>query len=96
MGCKVLGLIHKQVTGPLWRKMVNEKNALSMTPHYKQMIYLFEKWSQDPTSFLNGSEYLFSSEDEDKNYLHNDQVYQSLISDFAQTISMVIPLLKFF
>ena len=78
VGCKVLGLIHRQVTGPLWRKMVNEKNALSMTPHYKQMIYLFEKWSQDPTSFLNGSEYLFSSEDEDKNYLHNDQVYQSL------------------
>ena len=90
VGCKVLGLVHKQVTGPLWRKMVSENNAVSMTVHYKSMVLMFEKWSQDATPFLNGSEYLFSLE----NLLHDDQIYQSLLSNFEHDQSMVKPLLE--
>ena len=52
VGCKAFGLIHKKVTGPLWRKLVKEKNALDMTSAYKEMVAKFNKWSEDSEPFL--------------------------------------------
>ena len=42
VGCKALGALHKKVTGPLWRKMVEEKYAINMTIHYQNMVKMFE------------------------------------------------------
>ena len=69
--------------------MVSEKNAVSMTIHYKEMVSLFEKWSQNALPFLNGSEYLFM----DESLLHKDEVYASLLSNFEHDETMVKPLL---
>ena len=53
VGCRVLGLIEKLVTGPLWRITVKEKCVLNMSTHYQKLSTCFEKWADDSTSFLN-------------------------------------------
>lgn len=42
IGFRCLGLIHKLVTGPLWRKMAHEKHALDMSKSYKEMFKCFK------------------------------------------------------
>ena len=59
VGCRVLGLIDKLVSGPLWRKIVDEKYALSMTVHYKHMVICFERWAEDSSGIVSGNESLF-------------------------------------
>ena len=73
VGCRALGLIHKSVTAPLWRKMELEKNVLDMTPHYQKMLNLFEKWANDSSDFLTGLDSLFPE------LLHKDDLFYSLI-----------------
>ena len=38
VGCHCLGLIHKLVSGPLWRKMEKGKTALNMSYNYQNML----------------------------------------------------------
>ena len=59
VGSKALGLIHKCITGPLWRKIEQEKYVLNMTPHYQKMLQCFEKWANDASLFLTVEESLF-------------------------------------
>ena len=48
--CRVLGLMEKLVTGPLWRIMVKEKCVLNMSTHYHKLLTCFEKWADDSPS----------------------------------------------
>ena len=52
--CRCLGLIHKLVTGPLWRKMEHEKAALNMSPCYLLMLSSFIEWANDASLFVKG------------------------------------------
>ena len=73
VGYRVLGLIEKLVTGPLWRIMVKEKCVLNMSTHYQNLLTCFEKWADDCTSFLNNEtscEPSFISQDDCFNSLH--------------------------
>ena len=88
IGCKALGLIHKKITGPLWRKMIKEKNAVNMTAHYKNMLSKFEKWSQDCTPFLSGNDSLFPD------LLHDDNIFQTVLSHSEHDLTMLKPLLE--
>ena len=88
VGCKALGLIHKLVTGPLWRKLSAEKTALDMTSHYQHMVECFTKWCNNCDAFLKGEESLF------KDLVHKDDLYHSLIKPFEQDEAMVKPLLE--
>ena len=54
IGSRALRLIHKLVTGPLWRKFESEKSVLDMSGHYQSMLVLFEKWASDCTLFVKG------------------------------------------
>ena len=87
VSCKALGLIHKKVTGPLWRKMVEVESNLHMNEHYKLMVDKFEQWSNDPTPFLSGGDSLFP------NLVHQDEVYEKLVAPFDHD-DMVKPLLE--
>ena len=74
IGCRCLGLIHKIITGPLWRKMEVEKNALNMSPYYQQMILFFENCAKDSSRFLKGEDLLFP------NLVNKDEIFNNLIS----------------
>ena len=52
VGCCCLGLIHKLVTGPLWRKMELEKTALNMTQSYQFMLSCFQNWCEDASCLI--------------------------------------------
>ena len=41
VACLALSLIDKYVTGPLWKKMVKEKEALNMSKYYQKMYTFF-------------------------------------------------------
>ena len=73
VGCRALGLINKLVTGPLWRKMVEEKSAISMSGHYQKMVQCFKKWADNPNDFILGKDSLFD------NLLHKDDIFEALI-----------------
>ena len=73
IGSCALGLIHKLVTGPLWRKLESERSALDMSVHYQSMLVSFEKWASDCTLFVKGEESLFPE------LVHKDDQYNMLL-----------------
>ncbi|XP_066920601.1 putative leucine-rich repeat-containing protein DDB_G0290503 [Clytia hemisphaerica] len=88
VGCRALGLIHKKVTGPFWRQMVESETALNMSKNYQKMVEKFEKWSADSSDFLFGSDCLFPK------HIHKDTIFETLTSQFEHDESMTKPLLE--
>eukprot|EP00111_Clytia_hemisphaerica_P010606 TCONS_00031001-protein len=68
VGSRALGLINKLITGPLWRKMVEEKSE-----HYQHMYMCFKKWANNPDDFILGKDSLFDD------LLHKDDIFEALI-----------------
>ena len=73
VGCRCLGLIHKLVTGPLWRKMEMEKTALNMSLPYQIMLKKFEKCCDNAFNFVKGEESLFPE------FVHKDDIHFKLV-----------------
>ena len=59
VGYCILGLIHKFVSGSLWRKMEKEKTALNMSYNYQNMLSYFKNWANDSSLFVKGQVGLF-------------------------------------
>ena len=59
-GCKVLGLISKIITGPLWRLIEQNQHVLNMNAHYEALLEFFDDSSKDASSFINCESYPFS------------------------------------
>ena len=72
LGCRVLGLIEKLVSGPLWRIMVKEKCVLNMSTNYQKLLTCFERWADDSTSFLNNETFC------DPSFISQDDCFNSL------------------
>ena len=72
VGCRVLSLIVKLVTGTLWRIMVKEKCVLNTSTHYQKLLTCFEKWVDDSTSFLNNGTFC------DPYFISQDNCFNSL------------------
>lgn len=72
--CKVLGLISKLVTGPLWRVIENSKHVLEMNNYYELLLNYFEKQSKDSMSFVNSTEFPF-----DEALIVKDRYYENLV-----------------
>ena len=70
--CRVLGLMEKLVTGPLWRIMVKEKCVLNMSTNYQKLLTCFERWADDSTSFLNNETFC------DPSFISQDDCFNSL------------------
>ena len=74
VGCRALGLIKKQITGPFWRILVKEKYVLNMSKHYQDLLFYFEEWAEDCSSFLINNDtfydWSFISEDKCFDYLN--------------------------
>ena len=58
-GSRCLGLIHKFVAGPLWRKIEHEKTILNMSPCYQLIFSSFIEWGNDASLFVKGEVGLF-------------------------------------
>ncbi|KAJ8048716.1 hypothetical protein HOLleu_01146 [Holothuria leucospilota] len=52
-GTKVLGIIDKVVTGPLWRALAKETYVLNMNQRYSMLVCCFEK-GQDASDLMTG------------------------------------------
>ena len=61
VACRVLGLVDKLITGPLWRELESTTSTIAdMSRVYEQLCDSFDKWKDDATDLLDGSARPFS------------------------------------
>ncbi len=72
-GVKVLGLISKLVTGPLWRLLESDISLLDMNAKYLSLVEYFTDMSNGSTDFLTGEQTPLYD------LVEFDDIYQSLI-----------------
>ena len=61
VGCRVLGLLDKIITGPLWRKLRESSlSVLDMGSVYCEMKESFDSWGKDASSVITGVAVLIS------------------------------------
>ena len=85
VGSRALGLIEKQITGPLWRTMEKVKCVLNKSKHYQDLLFYFEKWTDDCSSFLINNETFC-----DWSFISEDKCFDSLneqVSDEEQKMA---------
>lgn len=90
--CKVLGLISKLITAPLWRLIEkSDRHVLEMNAYYEKLLDFFEENSKDANSFINCEVFQFDEEltHKDKYFdclkKQNDQI-DTLAVQVAQTL----------
>ena len=88
VGCRCLGLIHKLVTAPLWRKMEKEKTALNMSTFYQSMLSSFQNWASDSSVFVKGEVSLFDE------LVHRDEIFCKLVAPDPELDDSTIQLLE--
>lgn len=54
-GCRVLGLISKLITAPLWRLIEQDSHILDMNMHYLELYTFLSEQSKDASDFMKGS-----------------------------------------
>ena len=86
--CRCLGLIHKLVTGPLWRKMEHEKAALNMSPCYQLMLSSFIEWANDASLFVKGEVGLFPE------FISKDCLFNELVKPGPEIDESIVQVLK--
>lgn len=72
--CKVLGLISKLITAPLWRLIESTKHVLHLNENYFALLQYLERMSKDANSFVSGEEYPFSDD-----LMEKDKIFDNLI-----------------
>ena len=83
--CKALGLISKQITGPLWRIIEGKGHILDMNPVFEKLQQYFQKMSTDSIPFLHGTDVPFPDD------ITKDEVYLRLLQhDKADHVSAAI------
>ncbi|CAC5398192.1 unnamed protein product [Mytilus coruscus] len=72
--CKVLGLISKLITAPLWRLIESNKHVLHLNETYFALLQYLERMSKDANPFFSGEEYPFSDD-----LMEKDNIFDNLI-----------------
>lgn len=84
VGCRVLGLVSKLITSPLWNLIENKDiNILDMNDKYLQLVTWLDDVAQDPSSFLQGHSALVPDAE-----LNKDAVFNTLIAENAENDHM--------
>ena len=74
VGCRVLGLLDKIITGPLWRKLRESSlSVLDMGTFYCEMKESFDSWGKDASSVITGVAVLKSA-----GSVHKDDIWNVL------------------
>ena len=58
-GCRALGLLGKQVTGPWLRLTMVDRPVLELNPFYESAVNKLQLWSSDASELLGGEGVLF-------------------------------------
>jgi len=83
-GCKVLGLVNKIITGPLWHVLESQDiSILIINEKFCRLKFCLEKWSQDATTVLSGEAVLYSDFP-----LTKDHIYESLIDPSVHDVTV--------
>ncbi|XP_063960333.1 uncharacterized protein LOC135155309 [Lytechinus pictus] len=85
-GCRVLGLVNKFVTAPLWRVLEGKERITTMDERYKIMSK-FEEWAVDSSPLLDGTAVLFHDIP-----VQRDEIYESLLTGADAVTKQVLPL----
>ncbi|KAL3867760.1 hypothetical protein ACJMK2_040610, partial [Sinanodonta woodiana] len=72
--CKVLGLISKLITAPLWRLIESNVHVLDMNNSYHTLLAFFDRASEDSSDFINGNDHPF-----DSSLIERDEIYVKLV-----------------
>jgi len=72
---RALRIIDKVITGLMWRIFESEGSILSLNPYLKILYEKLQKWGQDASSLLEGEPLFLDIT------VHNDDMYQALMSD---------------
>ncbi len=83
-GCKVLGLLSKVLSAPLWRVLEETKHVLDMNHYYEQVISFLERTCEDSSAFLMGEDSPFPDE-----LVERDEVFTRLSMDSSQEVEAI-------
>lgn len=72
--CKVLGLISKLITSPLWRLIEKNMHVLDMNSNYHQLLIYLERMSENANDFITGDECPFPID-----LIEKDEAYDKLV-----------------
>ena len=92
IGSRVLRLIEKLITGPLWNIMVGQTHILRISSHYQKHLEFLESSSEDSSEFLQGEPFcnsLFINRDEclKKLFGHSDEQTELMTKECFEIIS---------
>ena len=73
-GCRALGLLGKQVTGPWLRHTMVDRPVLELNPFYESAVNKLRVWSSDASELMRGEEVLY------ENSPQKDVTFKSLTS----------------
>ncbi len=80
-GCKVLGLVSKLVSAPLWRLLEESHHIMEMNRHYQALVDFFARGIEDSSAFLRGEDCPFTEE-----LIDRDEVLQYLVQQHGDDI----------
>ena len=60
--CKVLGLISKLITAPLWRIIERNNHVLDMNNYYEVLLNFFKEQEQSAIDFINADKFPFEED----------------------------------
>lgn len=72
--CKVLGLISKLISAPLWRLIESNCHVLDLNTQYHVLLSYMERMSKDSSDFITGEDYPFPDD-----LIERDQIFEKLI-----------------
>ncbi|CAC5388507.1 unnamed protein product [Mytilus coruscus] len=89
--CKVLPLMSKIVTGPLWRLIEENNHVLEMNFYYEMLLDFFNANSKDATSFINCETFPFGEHliNKDK-YFDCLKVSNNLVDTLAVQVAQTL------
>ena len=87
-GCKVLGLLSKLISAPLWRILEGDIHILDMNKWYKKLLDYLERMSQNPDLFLQGKDSPFLA------FIHKDEMFNFLVKGSNEIDSLACAIIK--
>ena len=76
-GVRVLGIVDKIITGPLWRLLESDIGILAMGPHYHKLQMCLQRWMGDTSTLIVG-EVVFP---EELAPVHRDHLYECIFRE---------------
>ena len=84
-GYKVLGLLSKTFSAPLWHILEHKTHILEMNNHYESMMDFLQKIIQDPDMFLKGTESPLGND-----LINKDELFEAFVEPVEELNNRVV------